>query len=349
MATKTFGSIADRAVNSLKELQKGRWWDDMQELQDYPMMRVFQTMSKERSGNKLSWRIGVGSDAEDGHHGLYEDYDLDRPDVMIEGSQDWRNERQGFALDERELDENQAPEHLVDDMETLFNDMFSNLAEDMENGAFQVPSTNDVLLPHGIPYNVTWADVTGGGFTSQLPLGHTDVNGIVPSVNTKYRNWSELYTAMIPDDGLLKISRAIRHTRFRPPAKVKGEDKVTHAIYMDADTIEQHEQAAEKQNDQLGDDVQSMFQRSMIARIKPTWVPVLDTAAASGSNPVYIINHTQLFPIFKKGWKFKQYGPIRASKQHPAIEMTVWATYNWAARTRRRLAVIAKSAPFGEA
>ena len=350
MATKTYLDIQDRVINSLKSLQKGEWFDAMQTYQDYPMMRVAMTMGRERSGNQLSWRIGVGSENEDGHSGLYEDFDVDRPDVMTEGLLPWVNHRKGFAIDERELDSNQDPESLVDDMEVLRNDMWTRTADDFELKSMQVPALNDKLLPSPIPYYVVWEDSSAGKFTSAAAGNiHTTIAGIDPSVQTKYQNHTSTYVNATRDDLGLRVSRAIRQTGWRPPINTRGDQKVSHAIYMDQTTIENNEIMAANQNDQMGPDTQPMFNRSMIARIQPTWLPVLDDQAASGSNPVYIINHMYLYPVFKKGWKFREYPPRQAAKQVSAVEVYNLSVYNWACPLRNRQAVVAISAPFGEA
>ncbi|MHC4176284.1 MAG: hypothetical protein ACYSWU_02190 [Planctomycetota bacterium] len=348
MATQQHSDIADRLINSLKSLQKGEWFDTMQTYQDYPMLRVALTMGKEKSGNRLSFRVGVGSENEDGHSGLYEDFDVDRPDVMTEGIVQWRNHRKGFAIDERELDPNQDPESLVDDLEVLRNDMWSRTADDFELKSFQVPSASDKLLPNGIPYWVVWEDSSAGTFTQSYPSGHTDVAGIDPAVQTKYTNFSATYVNPTRDDLGMRVSRAIRQTNWRPPKDVRGDQQVTHAIYMDQTTIEQNEIMAANQNDQLGNDTQPMFNQTMLARIRPTWLPVLDSEAAASSNPVYIINHAYLYPCFKKGWRFREYPPTQAAKQPSAVEVYNLSVYNWACPLRDRQAVVAKAAPFGE-
>jgi hypothetical protein len=129
---------------------------------------------------------------------------------------------------------------------------------------------------------------------------------------------------------------------------VRGDQKVTHAAYMDLETIENNEIMAANQNDQLGRDTQPMLDRSMISRITPTWAPVLDDVAASGSNPIYIINHAYLYPCFKKGWKFREYPPTQAAKQRTVVETHVFTVYQYSCQLRNRQAVLAKSAPFGE-
>ncbi len=348
MAVRTYTDIQDRVINSLKSLQKGEWFDAMATYQDYPMMRVIRSMSKEKSGHKLSFRIGTGSENEDGHSGLYEDFDVDRPDVMTEGTVQWVNHRKGFAIDTREIDPHSAPEALVDDLEVLRNDMWVNTSDDFEVATWQVPATSDKLMPFGIPYYVPWATSTTGTFTAQLPGGHTLVAGIDPAVQTKYQNWTSTYTDATRDDLGLHVSRAIRNTSWRPPLNVKGDQKVTHAIYMDQITLEQNEVMAANQNDQLGMDTQPAFQRSVLARITPTWVQVLDDAPAASSNPVYIINHAYLHPVFKSGWKFREYPPTQAAKQPSAVEVYNLSVYNWSCQLRNRQAVVAKAAPFGE-
>ena len=348
MATKTYTDIQDRVINSLKSLQKGEWFDAMQTYQRYPMVEVAMSMGKEKSGKQLSFRIGVGSENEDGHAGLYEDFDVDRPNVMTEGTLNWVNHRKGFAIDERELDPMAAPESLVDDLEVLRNDMWANACLDFELKSMQVPALGDKLLPVGIPYFVVWEDSAAGTFTTALPSGHTAVAGIDPAVQTDYTNWACTYVNATRDDLGRRVSRAIRRTDWRPPMKVRGDEKVTHAIYVTEASVEANESMAANQNDQVGPDVQPMFNRSMMARIVPQWLPVLDDQAAADSDPIYIINHAYLKPVFKTGWKFREYPPKQAAKQPSAVEVYVLSVYQWACQLRNRQAVVAKSAPFGE-
>lgn len=348
MATLQHGDIADRLINSLKSLQKGEWFDVMQTYNDYPMMRVAMSNGKEKSGNKHSYRIGVGETVADGHTGLYEDFDLDRPNVMTEASDPWVNLRQGFAIDTRELDPQSDPEALVDDMEVQRNNMFVNIADNFELKAMNVPAVSDPLLPRGIPYFIPWSSVTTGGFHAVLPAGHTTISDIDPAVQTKHQSWSDTYANATRDDLGRKIGKAIRNIKWAPPQHVKGEQKINHAILMDQTTIEENEIAAANQNDQVGPDTQPMFNRSLVARLAPQWVPTLDSAAAASSNPVYIVNWAYLFPVFRKGWKFPEFPPQEQSKQRTVIGTEVHAVYTWSCQIRRRQAVIAKAAPFGE-
>ena len=50
MPTLHLDDIADRAINSLNQLQKGAWIDAMAAYQDVPLARVAHTMGKETSG-----------------------------------------------------------------------------------------------------------------------------------------------------------------------------------------------------------------------------------------------------------------------------------------------------------
>lgn len=349
MATLNMSDIADRAIASLKELNKGEWWQTISSLQSYPMMEIANSsLAKEKNGNKLSFRLAVPSTTADGHHGLYEDYDLDRPDLLTEGTLDWTNLRAGFAFDLRELDPAGAPEHVVDDMAVQHSNMYVELTEDFENAAWNVPALNDKLMPFGIPFWIVWSSAGAGTFTSDAPAGHTTLAGINPSTQSTYRNWTDTYSQATRDDLGLRISRAIRKTNFRPPPKVKDVPSQTHRIYTNLTQIENLEKMAANQNDQLGMDAQPAFNSAMVARISPTWVPQIDENAASGSNPVYIVNHASLMPKFKSGWRFHHEAPRKAPKQPTVVETSVWATYNWCCANRRQQAVVAASAPFGE-
>lgn len=347
-STKQHLGIVDRTINSLKHLDKGNWYDTMQTYQDYPLMRVAESMGKIKAGNQLSFRIGVGSDHDDGHEGLYEDHDHDRPDVMTEGTVPWRNLHKGAAIDTRELDATGAPEHVVDDLEVIRNDMWSSVADDFERGAIVVPSSGNALLPNGLPYYIVWEDSATGKFTTDTNPSGGSIAGIDPTIQTSYANFTMTYVTPTRDDLGRALATAFMQTHWRPPMSVKGDTKITHAIYMTQATKLDWDIAAANQNDQVGPDVLQYHGKSMANRILPTWLPVLDAMAASGSAPVYLVNHAYLFPCFKPGWKFERFGPQPAPKQETTVEFGVNAVYNWSCPLRNRQAVLAISAPFGE-
>jgi hypothetical protein len=351
MATTVMTDIVDRTINSLKHLMKGKWDDAMATYQNYPLVKVLTTMSREKSGNQISSRLGIGSEDVDGHHGLYEDKDYDRPEVMDEVFIGWRNLDKGFALDTRELDPRAAPEHVVDDMEVLVNNMWEQIATNIENKGFGVPSSSDKLLPHGIPYWVTWLSTALGDFHGGAATGggHSDVGGIDPAVVPEYQCYADTYADVTRTDLIAKIIKATRYTNWVPPLQTKGDQKASHAIYAQEATIAANEQQAEFQNDRLGFDTASATNSSMVGRIKMTWARALEDLAASGSLPVYIINHAHLYPCVKTGWMFWGKGSPKQAEKQPTVVLTYrYLMYNWFCTLRNRQAVIAKSAPFGE-
>lgn len=348
MATLKLLDIVDRTINSLKSLDKGNWNDTMQEYQDYPLLRVAQTMGREKNGNQLSFRLGVGSDDDDGHEGMYEEHDHDRPDVMTEGFLPWRILHKGRAIDTKELDPSSSPEHVVDDLKALVNDMWASHAGDFERGALTIPSSGEALLPNGMPYYIVWESSAAGKFTTNTNPASGSIASIDPTIQTDYANFTINYTNPTRDDLGIALSTIFYKTQWRPPMLVKGDTKITHAIYMMLTTKQNWDLAASQQNDQLGPDVLSMHGKSMINRILPTWLPTLDALAASGSNPVYVCNHAHFYPCFKTGWKFKKEPPAPAAKQRTVVEFEVNTMYNWSCPLRNRQGIAAVSAPFGE-
>jgi hypothetical protein len=349
MATLELRDIADRLINSIEQLQQGVWFDEMQNSQDYPLANMARgSIGKEATGNQLAWRIGVGSTRVDGHHGLYEDFDLDRPDAMVKATAVWRFARQGTAIDMKEIDEG-AVEQVIDDLETLRNNMWVHMVEDFENGAWQVPGTGNALMENGIPYYVVWNGTDGlTGVGSNASGDTVNVAGISTTTQTKWRNYAFTYTTANYDDlGKLLLSY-IRQARWRPPVNVKGNTQMNRVIAMDVTTLNEWETVARSQNDQLGPDPLTMMDRSLLARTAPKWFPQLDDNAASGSNPVYVLNMDHLFPCFKRGWKFRELPPREQPKQRTAIGWEVHAAYNWKCTSRRRQIVGAKAEPFND-
>lgn len=346
------GDIPDLLISTLSDLQKGVWYQEFADIQDYPIARMLMEggVGKEGSGRSCTFRMADDPGDADGHYGLYTDFDVDRGEHLVEGTVPWRHIRHGFAVDEHEVSMNSGEAQIVDDMDVQRSAMWQRLSNDIESGAWQVPSSADGLLERGIPYYVPWSSTALGTFNgSGLPAGHTSVAGITPSAHPKYVPYADTYTNPTKADLGVKLMKMIRQINFRPAPNVKAEQTGKNRMYMGNEVLQDLETLAANQNDQLGFDIGAAMDNTVLKRTPLMWVPQLDTSAAAAADPIYVINHSYLYPKFLKGWRFKEYPPAPLPKQRTAIGIEAHVTFNWVAPIRRRLGVIAKSAPFGEA
>ncbi len=344
----TPSQIADLAAGVLSDLDRGNWVQTAQSYQDYPIVRMMMQEGRTRTKGGKSFKFNVMNRTQggSGYVQLYEEDNVDRGKHITAGTVEWRHLNRSWGIDVRELDMASPAEEIVDLVQVQDDGLFIDVAEDIETGAWQVPGASDVLLPHGIPYSVIWHATDG--FNGSLASGHTAKYGLAPASEPNQKNWAFTYTNVTEDDFYSLASTAFRKTRFRPPPRVEGVNIMNYAFFTDETTIKALESLALKRNDNTGFDLAVTVDATTFKRIPITWVPYLDDAAASSSNPFYGINLKHLYIGLLRNNNMRETGPREAPKQHNVVEKHLDHSWNFANELFRAHFVGAKAAPFGE-
>lgn len=346
----TASQIADLAAGVLSDLGRRELVQIAQAYQDYPGMRMlFAGNTRTKSGKSFKFNIMNRTQGGSGYVGLYEEDNVDRGRHIASGEVNWRHITRSWGVDVREMDMSGPEEEIVDIFKTQDDGLFIDIAEDIETGLWQVPSSSDTLMPHGIPYSVCYEAGDTDGFTTQLPAGsHTDIYGLTPGTDPNWKNYSFNYTAVTETDFYSALSTAFRKVRFRPPPNVPGTPIDMYGFFTDETTVKALEALARQRNDNIGFDLAVTVDATSFKRIPITWVPYLDDAAASSSNPFYGINKNHFYAGVLRNNNMRQTGPRPAPKQHNVVEKFLDLSWNWANDNRRAHFVGAKDAPFGE-
>ena len=175
--------------------------------------------------------------------------------------------------------------------------------------------------------------------------GSTVWSGTVPGGlnHVRYRNWTHQYSAVTEADLVRKMRRMFRKTGFKSPIPSTAYDpaKARRVFYTTLVTLEQLEDLAKAQNDNLGNDLAPMHGETNFRGCPIRWVPYWDDTQ-SNDHPVVGIDWNSLFPIFLEGWYMQESKPFIVAGQSTVTAVTLKCVYNIGCRDRRSQGVISK-------
>jgi hypothetical protein len=344
------------ATSTRDVLRPGEWFSELQNLARYPTCEIVMDggLGKEWAGKKFTWRIADDPGTSKPRTAPYKTFTTDNQNKLVQAEIHIRHGEETFGIDQADIDMNSGEAQLVDEVELGMQSMYVRCCESIELFAWSVPAAGNTMNEVGIPYYVNCPSNASGGFQGTVPAGYSLVANIEPvTANPRYRNYANLYTDFTHQDFGVKASDLLRAINFNPPPKTRamqggGIDSLR--VYMGDDSLTDYELMLNTQNDQLGADGLPMFNKGMLKGMTPYAVPQLQSdgtgTPASNSQPIYFINHNLLFPVFTPGWRFKE-----KNGEVPMSHQKYWGVFwkfNWVGLSRRRQAVMAKSAPFGE-
>ena len=359
--------VADLVQSILPNLDRMHWEQIAQDIQDYEIMSHWLKDDKIFFGdglyikkNLLSQLSGAAS-----HTGMTDTDDVDIPDLMDDLQVPWRHAQTKWGYHyQTDILMNRGKSRINDTIKPRRCAAMIDLAQELEQKAWQVPNSSDKLNPYGLPYWIVYNAVTG--FTGGYPTGpdgvtHATIAGLNLSDSPKFKNYSANYTDVSKVDLLKKMRTALRKTNFKSP--VTAEDMSTkrgkdRRYYTDEVTISAFEDVGEAQNENLGRDLAPMtagvgkghgglteVDGTLTFKKNPIiWVPQLDDVAVftAAVNPVYQVDHGVFYPYCLKGDYLRETGPFMAPNQHNFWRVFTDLTYNFLCANRRRCAVFAK-------
>ena len=183
--------------------------------------------------------------------------------------------------------------------------------------------------------------IAGYGRTA---TGFTSVGNVNTTV-TRWRNWSNQYTSITKEDFVRKARKAATFTFFMSPTPIPTYNTGdTFGFFTTYAVRSALEELAERQNDQLGNDVASKDGMVLLRGNPVIWAPYLENKA-SGSDPFYGINWGLFKPTYLAGWFLRENGLQVRNDMHTTLNAHVDVTMNYLVRDRRRQFILAKSDP----
>lgn len=342
----------DLVISTLNELNRGEWWQEAQTLQAYPVTELGMSVGREITGKRFTVRMQADFGQRSGRVPVGPvEIIPDIGDYLKEFNGEFRKIIHSEAYSMEAIAWNQGVEQVVSDLEVDNNAMRLRAVEDFETTILDIPASGEALKWYGLPYYCPWSSTALGDFHSGLPVGNTTILGGDPAAVETWRSYADTYSAFNRDDIALKLWKMARKTNFRPPPMTKANATNLFRYYGTGNVTDQLRLMQIEANDAPGYDVFGPVS-PMIRGADITWLPILDSGngAAANSDPLYQVNHGDngLFPVFSTGFKFKVFDPLALPNMRTTIGTEIHVLGNWKCVSRRRLGVIAKSAPFGE-
>ena len=359
MPTLQADNDLDLFTVTLRDLGEYKWTDDVSALQEHIFLS--RILKKEKvgfhAGTGLQFNVQINPSGAARMVGLGAPDIVNIVDLMTTGNIPWRRLTTNYGVIGQEIAMNREPRKIVDLVKERRAGCFISAAELLETQCWSLPGgTNDSTNLFGLPYWIVPS--TTQGFNGTNPFGYSA--GAANISSSQFPNWAN-YTDKYVDFTKLDLIRAWRRaayfTNFMSPVNADVPTYNTGNKYGYFTTylvLQRCEEAAEKQNDNLGNDIASKDGQAVFRRNPIVWVPKLEslsglgmagtfsnsTYASSGGqavNMVYGINFGVLQPVFLEGWYMRETGPFPLNGiQHTVYAVHVDCDLNIICRDRRR-------------
>ncbi len=337
--------LADLIATTINDLPSQEFevaWDN----QDYEFCRIYQN---ERmvidGGTQIERKVMLDNT---GNARYRRAYDTDTPtvgDVIHTIKVPWTLIGTNYSWDEFEIlqQKNSAKGFIrlmtVKRVDGLW--AFANLVEDR---AWKTPtSASDTLFPYGVPYYLKFTNAAGSVNTSSGFVGATityqdnstgtNCAGIDSAVETKWRNYAALYTAV--DNAMLRAFRlAFMYTRFKAPLFVKDpQDKRVAAkrTYTDFDTVTRLMDFADQKDDfHRGKDIMSNLKMDETGLVYINRLPVVPIPQLNGASntPLYTVDFAKFIPYVHDGYWMEEKKPMTDRGQHTSYTVFLDGAHN---------------------
>lgn len=338
----TADEIVDIATTTLKELGPPRFNSIAESLVDYHFFRTM--MRKEKvtfeGGTGIERKIMVDTSGNARNTGLFATDTINVTDVMKTITIPWRHATTNYAIEKRENLMNMGRSKIVNLIEARRHDAMVSYAELMEGDFWSKPTdSTDEVTPFGLTYWVVKNATEGfnGGNASGFTAGP---GGLSASTYSGWKNYTAQYTNFTKDDAITKLRTAARKTKFMSPVSRQDLSRgrgFRYQLFTNNQGCIWFEDVGEAQNDSLGRDVASMDGQITFHRNPVMYVPQLD---GDSTNPVYMLDLSQFYPVFLKGDYMRESQPKEVANMHNTLAVHIDTTYNILCTNRRHQTVI---------
>jgi hypothetical protein len=338
---------ADLVTTTLRDLGRAKWTDNSTSYRRTIALKQIINKKKTNfdSGYEVQFNRMVGLSNAARSVGLGAVDIVDITTQMGTGNCPWRHVTWNWAWDFREPLMNNSPAKIVDLIKTRRVAAMGSAIELFERMLWRAPASTDDVSIFGIPYWVVKSNTSAtlannNGFNGLSPATSTNVGGINPNTDTRWRNYATQYTTVSKDDLIRKARRMAEYTDFRPivddvPDYDTGDKTEFYTNYAVSGTLIE---ILESQNENLGKDVAPYEGQATFLRTLINVVPELD---ADTTNPFYQINWGVMGAIGLKGAWMKETNVAQVPGQHTMSATHTDCTLNIICRDRRKCGVLA--------
>lgn len=284
---------------------------------------------------------------------LYQKTPINVADVQRQITAPWVQIQTHYSIERREALRNRAPARYIELLKSRRVDGMLSLANKLERTAWSAPqNAGDDLNPrglfywlskavpsNGVGYDAAIDSVTnGGGFVGRRIIygdgttSLTDKAGLNPTVEAKWRNYADVYSAVSTSDLVKKMRRAFHSVNFQSPMIAKDLEsgpKSKYKIYTPLSVLTSLEELVQSQNvgsEKLGPDLAAFHGVTAFRRVPLLYAPVLDP---DSSEPVVGVNHAKFFPIVQEGDWLRESEPMADVEQHNVITTFIDSSFQF--------------------
>jgi len=248
----------------------------------------------------------------------------------------YRHLKGGMAFNDIEVSANSGPEKIFDVVKHQYRKAKAEVVDAFRLAMWNAPtSAADVTSPYGIPCWLTvgtqastggWTGYSGRYNDSSTPGTAFNVAGLASSSSSvsEYASYYADHAGNL-DESLFRIlNEAMMRQNFKAPTllDVGTQPKVNYACFTSKNVILTLNQLYAKLNSQVGPNMfgtgyYPLSNTRVPGSIPLVWSDILDTADLQiyGTDPIYGINMSVLYPVYLKGWNFTMVDD-KASDRH---------------------------------
>ena len=370
--TRSFDAGSTDIVKATAELliQQGAFTNLLSDLNEYTILNRVMPSHKKVFDGGLDWTFMAAIAANNSGNGtakftgLFENDDINRSDVLVQGKVSPRFLTASYIYDKREpvLNSGEATKSkmlaLVNFVKLQMETMYQSAYDKLETALAGSPTyADDKKTPHGIAFylqkqsNSDAASHTTGGFDGKDPQLATSATvatkvasprcNISSSTYARWANWAAQYAAVSKEDLVKKMRIAAHKINFRSPLALTDPKLSTgRSILTNLNVLQEIETILEAQNMNLGNDLASKDGKTLFKGCPVEYVPIFDNDA---QDPIYMIDWKTLCFGTVAGWDKKVSAPKEDNAQHNTMKGFLDMAVEMVCTNLRNQAVIAKA------
>jgi hypothetical protein len=301
---------------TLRQLGRAKWSLISTTLQSYPAYGRFLRKGMVKTydgGYGLQWNLQVAHTGLAVRSELYDEDVVTAKDTMKTATSPWSMYKVPYALDKRQIAMNSGSSKIVDDWQAQRIAAIVSLAELMEPDFWAAPDANDTKKMRALRYYVVKNASTG--FFGGTPSGFSDVAGLNTTTYPKWRNYTDIYTAVSQTDLIRRVKIAIRKCRWKAPVAHPSYagGAPDFGLYCVDDIYSRLGELAEAQNQNIGANLASYEGKVMIGNSIVEWVPSLDSDT---DDPIYGVAWNTFQPCTLDGYNMVESDDTAASNHN---------------------------------
>lgn len=220
--------------------------------------------------------------------GFHQARDIKIADHMAQMDVQWKHYQAYWSFDIKETFHNRGDMLIFNVIKPREANAIISLAALIESDGWGVPASTDEKSMYGVPYWVVYNNGNGGDFNGGAPSGHTTVGGINLSAHPNYKNYTDDFVNLTPDDWLEKARLLRLATNFVSPVTMedfRGEPGQRWRIYTDKVGHVAYARMADQHNQNIGWDLARRDGQMAFGGNAIRHIPKLDSGNKSSAVP----------------------------------------------------------------